>query len=141
MREADGGALGLPGSAAQSIEYLDSDGARRDLGRSLARLFTYWEVPEAQQAELLELLPAKAARVLTGDEPLPLGEPLDRAGYLFGLYRLLASMFPENPELRSSWVRRRNRELGDVSPIELMTHGGLSGLKRVLELVEHQAHQ
>jgi len=55
-----------------------------------------------------------------------------RVAYLMRIEEALHTYFPRNPEMRSMWVKRGNRQFGKRSPIAVMVEGGERGLVSVL---------
>jgi len=62
------------------------------------------------------------------DEP----HVMQRVDYLLRISDALRTYFPRNPEMRSLWMRRGNRQFGRKAPLALMVEGGESGLITVL---------
>lgn len=131
--------------ALPHIPDLARDEARRDLARTLAALFERWALPTEQQLALLGMSPESRkvlAQYRRGERALPNNrDTLDRAGYLLGIHKGLRLLFPEDPELRFGWVRRRNRMLDGRTPLEVMLEEGLVGLARIARFVDFQRGQ
>lgn len=124
---------------------LAEDQTRSDLARVLMALFERWSLPTDAQLSLLGLSP-ESRKLLglyrRGERALPnQRDALDRAGYLMGIHKGLRLLFPENPELRYSWVTRRNQVLEGRTPLEVMLEDGLVGLARIARLVDFQRGQ
>jgi hypothetical protein len=62
------------------------------------------------------------------DEP----EVNRRIAYLMRIEEALGTYFPRNPEMRSLWVRKGNRQFGRKAPLAVMVEDGESGLIAVL---------
>ncbi|MDH5822558.1 DUF2384 domain-containing protein [Luteimonas sp. RD2P54] len=127
------------------VPDLAREEARRDLARILAALFEKWALPTEQQLALLGMSPESRkvlAQYRRGERALPNSrDTLDRAGYLLGIHKGLRMLFPEDPELRFGWVRRRNRLLDGRTPLEVMLEDGLVGLARIARFVDFQRGQ
>lgn len=124
------------------IPSLADEPARRDLARTVMALFDRWQLTTDVQLLLLGLSP-ESRKVLglyrRGERGLPASrDALDRAGYLLRIHKALRLLFPESPELRYSWVSRRNRVLDGRTPLEVMLEEGLVGLARIARLVDFQ---
>lgn len=124
---------------------LAEDQTRSDLARVLMALFERWSLSTDAQLSLLGLSP-ESRKLLglyrRGERALPnQRDALDRAGYLMGIHKGLRLLFPENPELRYSWVKRRNQVLEGRTPLEVMLEDGLVGLARIARLVDFQRGQ
>ena len=55
-----------------------------------------------------------------------------RVAYLMRIEEALHTYFPRNPEMRSLWVKRGNKQFGRRAPIAVMVEDGESGLISVL---------
>ncbi|NZA25083.1 DUF2384 domain-containing protein [Luteimonas sp. SJ-92] len=137
--------MAITAHALPQIPDLARDEARRDLARILAALFEKWALPTEQQLALLGMSPESRkvlAQYRRGERALPNSrDTLDRAGYLLGIHKGLRMLFPEDPDLRFGWVRRRNRMLEGRAPLEVMLDDGLVGLARIARFVDFQRGQ
>ena len=127
------------------LPRLADESTRRDLARVVAALFEKWELPTDIQLALLGMSPESRkvlAQYRRGERALPnTRDTLDRAGYLLSIHKGLRLLFPENAVLRYSWVQRRNRPLGERTPLEVMIDDGLVGLARIARFVDFQRGQ
>jgi hypothetical protein len=126
----------------EPITDLAHSNTRRELARVIGRLFGKWELSLDQQLALLGL-DSESHEVLgqyhRGERSLPSDRgTLERAGHLLAIHAALRRLFPEDPELRFSWVHRRNRGLDGRAPLAVMQDDGLTGIARVLKLLEIQ---
>ncbi|MES2820257.1 MAG: MbcA/ParS/Xre antitoxin family protein [Pseudomonadota bacterium] len=124
----------------QDTEF--SDDARRDLARVVSALFERWQLDSELQMQLLGMSP-KSRKLLpkyrAGDSALPGNrDTLDRSGYLLGIHKGLRLLFPEDEQLRFSWIHRRNRALDGETPLEVMVRDGLLGIARIARLIDFQ---
>ncbi|WP_043237795.1 MbcA/ParS/Xre antitoxin family protein [Stutzerimonas azotifigens] len=121
---------------------LSSEDERRDLARVVAALFERWQLDTELQMQLLGMSPKSRKQLpkyRAGEHPLPGSrDTLDRVGYLLGIHKGLRLLFPEDEQLRFSWVHRRNRALEGATPLEVMVRDGLLGIARVARLVDFQ---
>lgn len=113
-----------------------------DLARLVHALFDRWGISAEHQVALLgmaplELLAAGTARPASAPSADAL-EAVTRARELLAIHRALHLLFPENADLRFSWVHRRNEALGGSTPIAVMLDRGSGGRSQVLTLLEHQ---
>ena len=134
-----------PATAPAALPNLADEATRRDLARVLAALFARWDLPGDAQLALLGLSP-ESRKLLPqyrrGERALPnTRDTLDRAGYLLGIHKGLRLLFPEDDVLRYGWIRRRNRLLGERTPLDVMLDEGLVGLARVARFVDFQRGQ
>ena len=119
--------------------------ALRNLGRSVVALFQKWNLTQEQQSALLGGGAHDGVALYEyeiGERPLPdCPEVLQRVGYMMGIHASLRLLFPENEEVRFSWIRRRNRAFGGSAPIDVMLRDGADGMARVLAVVDQQRMQ
>lgn len=119
--------------------------ALRNLGRAVVALLQKWKLTEKQQVALLgggahggaalsEHLISE--RLLSGCPDL-----LERVAHLMGIHGSLRLLFPENEDLRFSWVRRRNQAFGGSAPIDIMLGDGVDGIVRVWTVLNQQRMQ
>lgn len=86
-----------------------------------------------QILSLPETVKVRAVARFREDEPFPDVPEVDRrVAYLMRIEEALHTYFPLNPEMRSMWVKRGNRQFGKRAPIAVMVEGGERGLVLVL---------
>lgn len=124
---------------------LSVEATRRDLARVVTKLFERWNLSVEDQLQLLgmgEDSRKSLRQYRLGERALPGNRAsLDRAGYLLSIHKSLRLLFPENPELRYTWVHRRNGVLRGRAPLEVMVSEGMVGLATVSRLLEFQRSQ
>jgi hypothetical protein len=81
----------------------------------VSNLFDKWELTEAERRDLLG----------------PDDELEDRAGWLLSIHKALRLLYPENPEICYSWVKRRNQVFDNQTPLQIMLQSGIPGMKAV----------
>lgn len=117
----------------------------RNIGRAAVALFQKWNLSEEQQLALLGIGARDGATLSeyqTGERLLPGGpEVLQRVAHLMGIHASLRLLFPENEDLRFSWVRRRNQAFGGSEPIDIMLRDGADGIARVWAVLDQQCMQ
>jgi hypothetical protein len=119
---------------------LHSTEARSALAKMIIRLFTHWKLSTSDQLELLGLSPKSRgllAKYAKG-EALPEGrDSLDRVGWLMSIHKSLRLLYPYNPEIRYSWVNRRNTAFNNLTPLTVMKEQGIIGLARVARYLDY----
>lgn len=125
----------------QAIDLnLQSQEARGELAKMIIKLFDLWNLTTADQLELLGLSPKSRsllAKYAKG-EALPEGrDSLDRVGWLLAIHKALRLLYPQNPEIRYSWVNRRNTAFDNLTPLAVMKEQGIIGLARVSRYLDH----
>jgi len=82
---------------------------------------------------LPETVKVRAVARFRDDEPFPDDPVVERrVSYLMRIEEALHTYFPRNPEMRSMWVKRGNRQFGKRAPVSVMVDGGENGLVYVL---------
>lgn len=119
----------------------ESEKVRSGLAKLLMRLFEHWELDTSTQLNLLGL--SEKSRVLLtkykDGMPLPKSrDVLDRAGWLLAIHKALRLLYPYNPTLRHSWIKRRNLKFNNLTPLDVMREQGLIGIARVSRYLDFQ---
>ncbi len=114
---------------------------RGKMARLVTRLFELWQLPTAEQLNLLGL--SETSRALLTKyrkgEPLPLSRDVqDRVGWLLSIHKALRLLYPQNEALRYSWVSRRNQALDNLRPLDLMLDQGIIGIAKVSRYLDLQ---
>ena len=109
---------------------------RLDITRGIMHMLDEWGLSARDMIALLDLPEGVRARNIArfrDDTPFP-DEPqvMQRVEYLLRISDALRTYFPRNPEMRSIWMRRANRQFGRKAPLAAMVEGGESGLISVL---------
>ncbi len=99
-------------------------------------LLESWGLAAHQMQTLLQLPASVKPRDLArfrDAEPFP-DDPVvnRRMGYLLRIEDALHTYFPRNPEMRTLWVKRGNKQFGKKAPVAVMIEDGESGLIAVL---------
>jgi hypothetical protein len=106
------------------------------LTRRTMSLLEGWGLRASDIVKILNLPDSVKVRAVSRfreEEPFP-DEPgvSRRVAYLMRIEEALHTYFPRNPEMRSMWVQRGNRQFGKRAPIAVMVEGGERGLVSVL---------
>lgn len=121
---------------------LTSEEARKRLTKVVIRLLDEWELKTAEELKLLGLRETsrnmlKNYRNL--DNILPYDQDkLERVGLLLNIYKNIYDLYPENPNLRKTWVKRVNKMLDDQRPLDIMLENGLFGMADVMRFLDLQ---
>lgn len=113
---------------------LTSPKNRASLARLICNLFDKWKLSPIEQANLLGLPFSRRALLAKYRRGSPLAntrDMLDRAGWLLAIHKALRLLFPYSENLRFSWIKRRNRNFGNLTPLEIMMREGIIGLAKV----------
>lgn len=89
----------------------------------VTRLLEKWGLSQDEKEKILGCLAAT--------EEASSSEHLD---LLLSLHRNLRILFPSNPEISNSWVRRGNGLIGGEQPLSIMLREGVSGIRKMLAL-------
>lgn len=109
---------------------------RLALTRRTMDLLEGWSLTARDIAAVLCLpddIKPRAVGRFRGDEPFPDDPAVNRrVAYLMRIEDALLTYFPRNPQMRTLWVKRGNRQFGQKAPIAVMVEDGERGLIRVL---------
>ena len=134
--------LNMPAIAQLAEETrinIENSDARKKLARMVTRLFEHWNLPAADQLELLGLSRtsrAQISRYRNGGAVPSSRDMLDRIGWLLSIHKNLRLLYPRNENIRYTWVKRRNRILDDQRPLDIMKIQGLIGIARVARYLD-----
>ena len=66
-------------------------------------------------------------------EPFPDDKNVNRrVAYLLRIQEALNTYFPRNPEMRTTWMKRGNKQFGKKAPVAVLVEDGDSGMISVL---------
>jgi len=109
---------------------------RLTLTRRTMDLLESWGLGAGDIIKILRLPETVKVRTVSRfreDAPFPDEPEVNRrVAYLMRIEEALHTYFPRNPEMRSMWVKRGNRQFGKRPPIAVMVEGGERGLASVL---------
>lgn len=99
-------------------------------------LLESWGLSAKDMMVVLQLPDTVKARNISRfreDEAFPDTDAVNRrVSYLLRIEDALHTYFPRNPEMRSMWVKRGNKQFGKRAPVAVMVEDGESGLISVL---------
>lgn len=109
---------------------------RLSLTRRTMALLEAWGLSAKDMCTILSLpdtIKPRAIARFREDEPFPDDAAVNRRiTYLIRIEQALHTYFPRNPEMRSIWVKRGNKQFGKRAPVAVMVEDGESGLVFVL---------
>jgi len=115
---------------------------RKKLARLIMNLFSQWDLDTATQLNLLGLSTSSRALLSSykkGTKPLPNTRDLfDRAGFLLSIHKSLRILYPNNENIRYTWIKRKNGAFENQTPLELMKNQGIIGLAKIARFLEFQ---
>ncbi|MGA7979486.1 MAG: DUF2384 domain-containing protein [Chromatiaceae bacterium] len=104
--------------------------------RLTMELLEGWGLSARDIAAILSLpdtVKARAVARFREDAPFPDEPPVNRrVAYLMRIAEALKTYFPRNPEMRTLWVKRGNKQFGNKAPVAVMVEDGESGMISVL---------
>jgi hypothetical protein len=107
---------------------------RSGLATIITNLFDLWGLSGKERLQLLGLSPNSRSSLkgYRQGKPLP-NRPdlLERVGYLLAMHKSLGLLFPYNADIKTSWIRKRNKAFDNSTPLDLMISEGLIGLAKV----------
>jgi len=122
-------------------ERVFSKVSRAGLARMTTRLFRLWGLSSADQLNLLgmqERCRYRLSRYRHGKAALPGSRDIiDRVGWLMSIHESLGVLYPQNPEIKYSWINCRNKRFDNYTPLEVMREQGLIGIAKVARYLDH----
>ncbi|KAF0218874.1 MAG: hypothetical protein FD174_2657 [Geobacteraceae bacterium] len=118
---------------------LSSEDSRSALSKMVIKLFNLWGLSTADQLELLGLSPKSRAMLAKygKGESLPANRDiLDRVGWLLSIHKALRVLYPQNEDIRYSWVSRRNTAFDNLTPLAVMKEQGIIGIAKVARYLD-----
>lgn len=119
---------------------LASEESRGALSKMVIKLFRLWNLSTADQLDLLGLSPKSRAMLAKygKGEALPgTRDILDRVGWLLAIHKALRLLYPQNEDIRHSWVSRRNAAFNNLTPLTVMKEQGIIGIAKVARYLDH----
>jgi hypothetical protein len=125
-------------SVAADAHVEPMKGRRTGPVKVLSKIAKDWRLSDSELASLLAYPDSQsAADLLDGSLSLRGPDREDRVRLLYGIYRILSSLFP--PERQQAWLRGPNQYLSDKSPLDFMMERRIPGMVSVQTLVERLA--
>jgi len=107
-----------------------------DLARTTLIVLRNWGVSSNDQIRLLGLSAEFRPRALNqfrNGTPLPdNSECMTRVSYILAIQNAVNSLFPHNSQACDYWVTTQLDYFANHSPLEIMLHEGIEGMRRVL---------
>lgn len=105
---------------------------RAGVARAVARLFDeQWRLSSSDALMLLGLNEQSRTTLERYRDGKPIGQNrdlLERVSHLLGIHKSLRLLYPENPEMRRSWIGLPNAAFGGKRPLDIARTYGLPGL-------------
>jgi hypothetical protein len=114
---------------------------RQSLARMVMNLFDHWQIAAENQLVLLGLNPESRISLKRYREGNPLSDNrdlLDRVGHLLAIHKSLRIIFPRNRELAYRWMSARNDNFQRMSPVEVVSQYGFTGLLMVRSYLDRE---
>jgi hypothetical protein len=109
---------------------------RLALTRRIMSMLEGWGLGASDIMSIMQLPATVKARNISrfrDEEPFPDDVAVNRRmGYLLRIDEALGTYFPRNPEMRTLWVKRGNKQFGRKAPVAVMVEDGESGMISVL---------
>lgn len=127
------------------LKDLTEDQIRAAQTKLIMNLFDLWNLTYETRLNLLDQSPKSRTLInkyQSGQGMLPKGKDLaKRVGLMLSIHKALALLYPENENIRRTWVHRHNQQLGNYKPIDLMKEQGLFGIAKVARYLDHYRGQ
>lgn len=97
----------------------------------LKRIADIWKVSDAELAIILACDSTHEARdIIEGRRGLLPPNQASRVRYLFSVHETLSELLRDE-KAEARWLRRRSRDLGGLTPLEVLLRGRIEGILRV----------
>ncbi|ODS22406.1 hypothetical protein AB835_14325 [Candidatus Endobugula sertula] len=116
-------------AAGQEFEVQKTD--RVHLAKMIMKLFENWQLKTEDQLSLLGLFNNSKATLTRYRNGQPLAtnrDMLERVSILLAIHKSLRLIFPKNHELAYYWITTKNNAFAGMTPIEVITKRGFTGL-------------
>jgi hypothetical protein len=107
---------------------------RGALAKMVMTLLDHWTLSTEDQAALLGIAASNRAALSNYRSGKPIGTSRDqyeRVGHLWGIYKNLRLLFPQNRDLAYRWMTTRNKAFDNLTPVEVIKEWGFAGLLMV----------
>lgn len=105
------------------------------LAQSIMGILDSWGLTAKQLSFILDLpkgTPTRALRRYREDTPFPQDSSVyERVEHIVGITEALRTTYPHNPAMGALWMKRSNKKLDHVSPLQKIVTDGLDGLVAV----------
>lgn len=112
--------------------------------KSIIRMLDQFGLDAEQQIRILGFPEGTRTKVLRQHrENKPFPDDLEvqqRVTLLAHISDALRTTYPTNPQMALFWIKQKNRQLGNVRPVELLGRGGRNDLISVLSLLDCTVH-
>lgn len=122
---------------------ISPENAKR-LVKMTVRLFDLWELSEADRLCLLGHSPenpVSLAACRKGEVGIVSEEASERVCAMMSIHGRLYDLYGDAPKRLYSWVHRKNGNLDDQTPLEIMLGEDIDGVRRVLCLLNWLVHR
>ena len=106
--------------------------------QNVVALFDHWELRNDEVCNLLGgISPAQLAKYKKGKANISSRDTIERVGNLLGIHKNLRILYPYNKEVVYQWVKRRNKKLHNLSPLDIMLEQGYIGINQIRRFTDH----
>ena len=125
---------------------MNEETLKKDLEQTqgIIRMLDQFGLDAEQQIRILGFPQGTKTKVLRQyreNKPFPDDlEVQQRVTLLAHISDALRTTYPTNPQMALFWIKQKNRQLGNVRPVELLGRGGRDDLISVLSLLDCTVH-
>lgn len=107
-----------------------------DLARTVMTVLAEWDLQHADSLALLGLpestKPRSLTRIRTHGTTAIDDDFMERARLILAIRNAVDSLYPHNQQAALLWVTTPNSMFNNVTPVQMMVHHGIDGMKSVL---------
>lgn len=112
--------------------------------QGIIRMLDQFGLDAEQQIRILGFPAGTKTKVLRQhreNKPFPDDKEVQqRVTLLAHISDALRTTYPTNPQMALFWIKQKNRHLGNVRPVEVLSRGGRNDLISVLSLLDCTVH-
>lgn len=115
-----------------------SDDDLKRVTKSIVALFKHWGLKDDQACNLLGgISPAQYAKFKKGTAFVSGDDSIVRVGNLLGIHKNLRILYPYNREVVYKWIKGRNLQLHNLSPLDIMLEYGYIGIAQIRRFTDY----
>lgn len=106
--------------------------------RNIIALFEHWGLKNEEESSLLGGISlAQLAKFKRGTACISGRDTIERVGNLLGIHKNLRILYPYNREVVYTWIKGRNQQLHNLSPLDIMLEYGYIGIAQMRRFTDY----
>lgn len=118
--------------AAYHFDNALTDDVLKRNTQNVIALFKHWGLKNEEECSLLGgISPAQLAKFKKGLAFIHGRDTIERVGHLLGIHKNLRILYPYNRDVVYRYIKARNLQLNNLSPLEIMLEQGYIGIAQM----------